>query len=439
MQSFFLNLVSNISTMNKLIILLVSLSGILYSQWNIQYTFSPAQSLQAIRFYDANTGYTCAPVYGGSTFEIHKTTNAGVNWVDQNAGYTGTRLMSIFILHPDTVYISGNEGLILKTVNGGNNWVTINSEPALQLWGIHFVNSFTGYTCGSTGRIMKTTNAGVNWVNQTSPVPNAFSSVYFINENTGFISGSAIALKTTNSGTSWINMNAPYFSGFENFREIYFFNENLGLYVSDAGRIVKTTNSGANWALMNSGTAQSLFGVKFVDAVTGFSCGNAGAIVKTTDGGDNWTLQSSPLNEILTDVWFTSANTGYISTWTGKVLKTTNGGVLFINKIGNEVPGKFSLGQNYPNPFNPSTTIRFAITSNLKAGMKSEMLNTKLIIYDILGREISTLVNEELKPGTYEVEWPAPSGNANNYPSGVYYYKLVTDNYSETKKMILIK
>jgi photosystem II stability/assembly factor-like uncharacterized protein len=431
LKPFFPNFVLNLfNKMKKLIILSICLTRIIYSQWNIQTTFNPAQSLQAIKFYDANTGYTCAPVYGGSFMEIHKTTNAGVNWVDQNAGYTGTRLMSIFILHPDTVFISGNEGLILRTVNGGTNWVTMYSEPTLQLWGIHFVNSFTGYTCGSNGRIMKTTNAGVNWFNQTSPVPNAFSSIFFLNDNTGFISGSAIALKTTNSGDNWINMNAPFFSGFENFREIYFFNENLGLYVSDAGRIVKTTNSGANWTLMTSGTTESLFGVKFIDALTGYACGNNGAIVRTTDGGNNWTAQTSPIIEILTDVWFTSANTGYISTWSGKVLKTTNGGMVPVTPISTEVPKEFSISQNYPNPFNPTTNIRFSIPQVGNGRDRS----VQIILYDVLGNVVETLVNDKISPGTYEVTF-----NASNYSSGIYYYKLIAGGFTDAKKMVLIK
>jgi len=411
----------------KKIYLFIFIPCITFSQgWFIQTTFNPAQSLQVIRFWDANTGYTSAPVYtGGSMLEIHKTTNAGGNWVDQNAGYTGTRFMAIYILHPDTVYISGNEGLILKTVNGGNNWVTINSEPTLQLWGLYFTNSFTGYTCGSTGRIMKTTNAGVNWFNLSSPTITSLSSIYFINENTGFISGYAIALKTTNAGASWVNMNAPFFSGFENFREIFFFNESLGLYVSDAGRIVKTTNGGVTWNLMSSGTTESLFGVKFVDAMIGYACGNNGAIVRTTNGGDNWSPETSPLNEILTDVWFTSANTGYISSWSGKVLKTTNGGITFINQIGSEVPSAYSLQQNYPNPFNPSTNFKFQIPVN---GF------VKLHVFDVLGRQVGTLVNEVLDAGTYETSW-----NASGVPSGVYFYSIKSGDYNETKKMLLIK
>lgn len=405
---------------------LVFCANYTFSQgWFIQQTFSPAQSLQTIEFYDANTGYTTAPLYNGSNFCIHKTTNAGVNWVSQNAGYTSMRFMAIHIIHPDTVFMSGNDGIILKTVNGGANWTTVNFEASLQLWGLYFTNSQTGYTSGSNGRVMKTTNGGVNWATITVPTITSLNSIHFINENTGFISGYSIALKTTNAGANWTDMNAPSISGFENFREIYFFNENLGLYVSDAGRIVKTTNSGVNWTLVTSGTTQSLFGVKFVDAMTGYACGNAGAIVRTTDEGETWSPQTSPLNEILTDVWFTTPTTGYISTWSGKVLKTTNGGLTFINHVNSEIPKSFMLGQNYPNPFNPSTNIKFSLP---KSGA------VKLSVFDASGKEIAALVDGSLTAGSYEAVF-----RAENISSGIYFYTLTTEDYSQTKKMTLIK
>jgi len=104
--------------------------------------------------------------------------------------------------------------------------------------------------------------------------------------------------------------------------------------------------------------------------------------------------------------------------------------VVGINPESGEIPHEFKLYQNYPNPFNPATKIRFDLPSN----GKREMSNVKLIVYDILGREIATLVNEGMLPGTYEVDWDAAS-----YPSGVYFYKLTTESFTETKSMMLIK
>ncbi|HWA06489.1 MAG TPA: T9SS type A sorting domain-containing protein, partial [Ignavibacteria bacterium] len=107
------------------------------------------------------------------------------------------------------------------------------------------------------------------------------------------------------------------------------------------------------------------------------------------------------------------------------ILKTTNGGITAIQQTSSEVPMKFSLHQNYPNPFNPVTRIYFDIpTASF----------TKLIVYDQLGREVEILVSEQLTAGSYIYDW-----NAIDYPSGIYYYKLQAGEFSETKKMVLIK
>jgi hypothetical protein len=99
--------------------------------------------------------------------------------------------------------------------------------------------------------------------------------------------------------------------------------------------------------------------------------------------------------------------------------------------ISTEIPQEFKLYQNYPNPFNPSTKIRFSIPPY--QGGQGDGL-TKLVIYDVLGKEITTLANEQLNPGTYEVEW-----NTSDFPSGIYFYTLQAGSFNQTKKMVLIK
>ncbi len=101
-----------------------------------------------------------------------------------------------------------------------------------------------------------------------------------------------------------------------------------------------------------------------------------------------------------------------------------------IQQIGSKVPDKFSLFQNYPNPFNPTTIIKFQI---------AKLSDVKLMVYDALGREVTTLVDEQLRPGTYEVDWNARHSGSSSYPSGVYFYRLVTKDFKETKKMLLIR
>ncbi len=117
-------------------------------------------------------------------------------------------------------------------------------------------------------------------------------------------------------------------------------------------------------------------------------------------------------------------STGHYQVWTTAIT------LVGIHNENNNLPNAYSLFQNYPNPFNPTTKIKFSIVSNVK----SEMSNVKLVIYDMLGREVTTLINQPLGPGIYEVEW-----DATTYTSGVYYYRLIMDQFSETKKMVLVK
>lgn len=119
----------------------------------------------------------------------------------------------------------------------------------------------------------------------------------------------------------------------------------------------------------------------------------------------------------------TTGNTGTLKHWSMKVIMSTN--PVGITNLNGWIPNEFSLSHNYPNPFNPKTNFEFSIP-------KSGPVN--LTIYDILGRNIETLVNSELNPGTYKTEW-----DATEYPSGIYFYKLESDDFSQTKKMVLVK
>jgi hypothetical protein len=124
-------------------------------------------------------------------------------------------------------------------------------------------------------------------------------------------------------------------------------------------------------------------------------------------------------------IW-TDNFSGHCQAWTTGVDIITS-----VEPVSNNIPVEYSLSQNYPNPFNPVTMIKFDIPSNIN---NESFLIIKMIIFDILGDEVATLVNKQLKPGTYEVKWDASS-----CPSGVYFYKITAGDYNETKKMILIK
>ncbi|MBK7499508.1 MAG: T9SS type A sorting domain-containing protein [Ignavibacteriales bacterium] len=120
---------------------------------------------------------------------------------------------------------------------------------------------------------------------------------------------------------------------------------------------------------------------------------------------------------------------GYAVGAGGTILRTTNGGVTFIEDEENNFtqPKEFLLQQNYPNPFNPSTNIQYAISSTQFVTLK---------VYDLLGREVATLVNEEKPAGSYNAQFTM---NNVQLSSGIYFYKLQAGDFVETKKMILLK
>ncbi|MFA5012407.1 MAG: T9SS type A sorting domain-containing protein [Ignavibacteria bacterium] len=418
-------------TVYGLLVFLLLINSAVFSQWNIVYTPSTSQTVMTMKFWDANTGYHAGVLYNSSTMNIHKTTNGGLNYVQQSSGWTAQRFMTTWLLSPDTVLMAGNYGKIIKTVNGGNNWVTVYADTTLQFWGLWFTTPQTGFIAGSGGTIMKTTNRGENWVNIASPTITALDGIWFVNESTGYIGGANVFLKTTNGGVNWVNKTGLFISGFETATSIYFSDANTGVYGTNASRIVRTTDGGETYTEVFNSSNNAIWGLSFVNANTGYGCTSGGSVVKTTNGGVNWGFQNTPLTENLYEIHFPSVNTGYAASWSGKILKTTNGGLTFIGETGTGVSKDYKLEQNYPNPFNPGTVIRYRLPA---AG------NVLLKVYDVHGREIRTLINERLQPGSYETKF-----DGSLLSTGVYFYKIIINGettkqtFSETKRMLLIK
>jgi photosystem II stability/assembly factor-like uncharacterized protein len=352
---------------------------------------------------------------------IIRTTNGGANWSSLFGGIG--ELFSVYFINTNTGWVTGGMGQIYKTTSSGNSWQTMGLPTSNIYYSAYFLNDQTGWLAGSA--VYKTTNGGSNFSSQNMGI-GFFYSIYFTDANTGWLCGAIGQIyKTTNAGTTW---EVKTSNTTVDLNSVYFANNQTGWCSAANGRIFKTTNGGNNWVNFSGAGSCSLNAIYFNDSLSGWIAGCNGTVYKTINGGLNWQLLPTPVTGNLRSIRFVNMNTGWCSGDSGKIIKTTNGGITLISPLSNEIPEKFSLSQNYPNPFNPSTKIQFTISAS------SSVAQTFMSVYDILGREVTTLVNQQLSPGTYEVNW-----DASNQPSGLYFYKLTSGEYTETRKMILTK
>ena len=204
----------------------------------------------------------------------------------------------------------------------------------------------------------------------------------------------------------------------ENLVGVSFTSADEGTVVGINGTILRTTDSGTNWAAQTSGTAEWLLGVSFVNSTYGDAVGTSGANLMTSDGGATWEQQTN-MTGTFYDVSFTDASTGTVVGENGTILRLGIPTGIQDNNL-DKFYHDFSLAQNYPNPFNPSTKISWQSPED---GWQS------LKIFDVLGRQVETLVNEYKPAGNYEIDF-----NAENLSSGIYFYKIESGRYTAVRK-----
>jgi len=479
--------------MKTIIFTLYILTFNLYSQWIRQSVPSDIDMILSIDFIDQNSGVASGWKFSFNGKAIY-TTNSGTTWLLASLPDSSRSMVKIQMLNSATGYIAGAcntlfddypgqknkyinyfnnlpqdikkyfytismtpfydsyKGMFLKTTNGGQSWFTQGTLPAdvYYLTGMQFINLNTGfvltslnYSGGIKSGVLKTTNGGLNWIGIYTMDSSNFNNIYTSDGTYIYVGGyksnnhpKGFILNTTNSGTNWIIQN---FSSITQFRDINFTSASTGFAATGdtntTGLIYRTTNSGINWVKLAFQSPETIYyGIEFVTGTgkgiaTGSKIiGNLGIplISRTIDFGNNWsTYMSADSDNFLVSQSLINQNIWFVCGYKWLIYKSTNGGAIGIQPINSEIPKEFSLSQNYPNPFNPTTNLRFQI---------SELRFVKLIVYSILGNVVETLVNEEIKPGTYEVTF-----NAANYSSGIYYYKLSSSGFTDTKKMVLVK
>ena len=397
----------------------------------------------------------CSFSYGTS----YRTTNNGNDWEEKSTGLSSSTIYEIFRTSSGNILTGTNAGIHLST-DGGINWERVSVDYKTVRT---FTESSNGVILAYGYRIYKSTNQGVSWQFIHNNHPNTIYCAIKCSNNDLFYTADNGIFKSTDNGSTW---------QLSFYQQSYFYdiasNANGDVFANSNTKIFRSTNNGLNWVNIYSSPdelnviAVSQSGIIYVSKQR--------SILRSTDNGSTFVDMNLNIDVNFNHFLFLDNNKFVVATekngvyyfdgascnpvnigldikfiWSlaanedGNVLAGTvksgiyvSNGPIGINPISSEIPNQFSLSQNYPNPFNPVTKIEFAIPNG-------DASQTILSVYDILGREVAVLVNEQLRPGTYEVDWDASS-----FPSGVYYYKLLTETsqryvFTESKKMVLLK
>ena len=423
------------------LIIFLTLTIQLFAQWTNQYSNYSGVSFYSVFMIDESDGFVV-----GS--KIYGTTNGGEDWFNIQESYPN--LYSVWFPVPDIGLAVGSNGLIIKTTDSGGSWLTRSSGTSRSLWSVFFRDTNTGWAAGGHytfgNVILKTTDQGETWLEKPCPESEGIlSDIFFVSDNVGWAVGyksdGSIIVKSTNGGENWQILN----SGVADCRleTVFFLNENLGwvgglrdYFGSPKVVILKTTNGGDTWISQISNKLGNIHSIRMCDENIGWAVGlgdlfgnQYGLNYETTDGGNSWMHRTAFDDIHMNSIFFLNPTTGWGNSLVSVYKYQT---ATDVNEI-TSFPKYHSLSQNYPNPFNPVTNIKYQIP---------ELSFVTIKVYDALGKEVATLVNEEKAAGSYEVEW-----NAATLPSGIYFYRIQAGDPStgsgqgfvETRKMVLLK
>ena len=391
----------------------------------INHTIGTRRQLNAICFLNDNYGY----ITGYNI--LLKTTNAGKHWEEKEIPFDGDP-GSIWFVDSLTGFACCRYNL-LKTTDGGDTWIIILTLSSDNFKEICFINRNIGWIGTIGGKIYKTIDGGINW-NVISDLEISIYTMDFINESLGWCGGYIGLQKTTNGGFSWINISLPVYIVPT---DIFFINNQIGWVIGyGEGAILKTIDGGQTWEIQHNfptfGAALPR-SLSFSDSLNGLATTGKielGNVLQTTNGGDTWNAVDLPTSNVMRNLWFINKERGWILGNLGNIFCNDNSIIVSTNNLKfNSIPNKLILSQNYPNPFNPSTKISWQSPVGSWQTLK---------VYDVLGREVVTLIDEYRETGYHEVEFN-PESSIKHPASGVYFYLLRAGDYVETKKMIYLK
>jgi photosystem II stability/assembly factor-like uncharacterized protein len=422
------------------------------SQWSSQYAGLPA-GLDTKQLYlapvDANICWAAPVVISNSQASYIRTTNAGVTWTASAVpGAFGIPASSLTVVDAQTAWIVFAEGSaasgVYRTTNGGVGWTKqttafpSGSSPRF----IKFFDAANGVAVGNPNggywEIYTTLDGGNNWVRVASdsiPLPLSGEAAYvggvpcsYGDRWFWFPTNSQSVYRTTNRGRSWAVSRNVYPGAFG---MGVAFRDSLNGMLSGDGTPVgfrRSTDSGVTWAQVS---APSGVTASFITAVPGargsyvassfdlfgWSPGSA----YTRDDGASWTTidnRNHGRSAFLSPaIGWSGGGNDSLHRWTGTALP--------VLENHGSAPLEFVLVQNYPNPFNPATRIQYSVRGSGFVSLK---------VYDVLGREVRTLVNENLQAGSYAMTF-----DATGLASGIYFYRLQAGEFVDTKRLVLLK
>lgn len=362
---------------------------------------------------------------------LYSSTDNGVNWQIVDMGVPNPSAVMTLASKDNFIYAGTYEKHYFVSTDAGTTWTNIilnNSAGVFELGVVG--NNVVCYTNG-TGPIWVSTNNGLNFSNAGNP--NIATTNGFLTLGSTMYSASKKGLcYTTNGGFNWTfpaNDGMPtYPDGSKPSTSLVYHNGKL--YANSIDKIIYTTNNGENWTatnitLANNSNSYSMvsYGGSIYTALYGLESSSRG-VLKTSDGGNNWEFMNGGLPAISIRTLFINNEFLLAGTYMGGIYRIPLSTLTGLENENNLIEN-YSLKQNYPNPFNPETKISFSIN-------KRDF--TSLKVYDSMGRVVSVLVNEELKAGNYSFNF-----NGEKLSSGIYFYKLETGGFNETKKMLLVK